>query len=56
MTPLARHWLTRRQPAGRSGWHAGQRICPTCSHVYTPGSYRAHLRSFMHRQQRGWWR
>lgn len=56
MTPFARQWSQRHRPAAASGWAASQRICPTCHHYFTPGEYRAHLRSLAHREQRGWWR
>jgi len=54
--PFTRQWLLRHVPAGRSGFAAKQRICPTCHHYYTPGFYRSHLRTFMHIDGRGWWR
>lgn len=52
---LDRLWTMRRQPFRHP--HIGeQRVCPTCSHVYTPCHFRAHLRSKAHRDNRGWWR
>lgn len=53
---LDRLWTMRHESLGRVGFHATQRICVTCSHVYTPGRYRDHLRSDAHRTNRGWWR
>lgn len=59
-------WERRREPLSATGWHAtgtsGRTtmsilwVCPTCWHVYTPGHYRAHLRGWMHKERRGWWR
>jgi hypothetical protein len=56
MSPFTRQWLLRHIPAGRTGFAAAQRICPTCYHYYTPGLYRCHLRAAAHRAGRGWWR
>lgn len=54
--PMANVWRDRREPAGTTPFARTQRICPSCWHVYTPGSYRAHLRGWMHKERRGWWR
>ena len=52
---LDRLWSLRHEPFRHP--HMGeQRVCVTCSGVFTPGNYRAHLRSVAHRNNRGWWR
>lgn len=49
-------WRWRHASVSENGWHRTQRACPTCSHGYSIGMYRAHLRSAAHRTNRGWWR
>ena len=52
---LDRLWSKRREPFRHP--HIGeQRVCVTCSHVYSAGEFRVHLRSKAHRDNRGWWR
>ena len=49
-------WRTRHDLIRVREWGYFQLACPTCSHVYSKGWYRAHLRSEAHAKNRGWWR
>lgn len=51
---LNRLWSLRRAPV-RHPYMGAQRVCVTCSGLYTHGQYRAHLRSVAHRANRRWW-
>jgi hypothetical protein len=53
-TPLLL-WRTRHYPVLVREPSYYQYACPTCSHVYSKGYYRAHLRSEAHARNRGWW-
>lgn len=52
---LDRLWSMRRVPfITPQGYE--QRVCVTCSGLFTAGHYLAHLRSVAHRDNRGWWK